>query len=156
MKVTGEDGGTATLDELGSGLGLLRRLHGDAMTPDRTPLPAMSRALLDAIQRDQAGDRTVGELMAGAGRELGRIIVQFARLVTPEVVVIVGPLSRSSTYLDAAREVVDESMTPLPVGVVAGTVADQAHGLSASCAMAICEYLLERPLDLQRLGVRGA
>ena len=156
MKVTGEDGGTATLDELGSGLGLLRRLHGDVMTPDRTPLPAMSRALLDAIQRDQAGDRTVGELMAGAGRELGRIIVQFARLVAPEVVVIVGPLSRSSTYLDAAREVVDESMTPLPVGVVAGTVADQGHGLSASCAMAICEYLLERPLDLQRLGVRGA
>ena len=156
MILTGEDGSTATLDELGSGLGLLRRLHGDVMTPARTPLPAISRALRDAIQREQAGDGTVGALTARAGRELGHLIVQFARFVRPGVVVIVGPLSRSPAYMAAAREAVNEGMAPHPIEVVAGTVMGQADGPSASCAMAICEYLLERPLDLQSLGIRSA
>ena len=156
MKVTGEDGGTGTLDEFSSGLGLLRRLHGGAMTPARTPLPVMSRALRDAIQQEQAGDRTVGALMAKAGRELGHAIVRFAHFVTPEVVMIAGPLSRSPAYVAGAREVVDKGMAQRPIGIVAGTVTDQTHGLLASCAMAICEYLLKRPLDLQSLGIRSA
>ena len=149
MKVTGEDGVTAPLDELSSGLGLLRRLHGDAMMPGRAPLPTMSRALQEAIQREQAGDPTVSALMARAGRELGHVIVQFARLVSPDVVLIVGPFSRSPAYMTAARDAVDEDMAPHPIGIVAGTVLSRAGDRSPSCAMAICEYLLERPLDLQ-------
>lgn len=156
MKVTGEHGGTATLDELSSGLGLLRRLHGDAMTPARTPLPVMSRALRDAIQLEQAGDRTISALMARAGRELGHVVVRFAHVVTPEVVMIVGPLSRSPAYLAGAREAIDEGMAPHPIGFVASAVSNQAYGLPASCAMAVCECLLERPLDLQSLGIRSA
>ena len=69
---------------------------------------------------------------------------------------IVGPLSQSPAYMAGAKEVVDEGMAPHPIGIVAGTVGGQAHGLPASCAMAICEYLVERPLDLQSLGIRGA
>ena len=154
MEVTGEDGAVATLDQLVSGLGVLRHLHGDDMTPARAPLSRMGRALREAIKRDRAGDPTVTALMAMAGRELGRVIVQSARFVMPEVVLIAGPLSMSPGYMAAAGEAVAEGMVPRPVEVVSSAVTGPAGVRSASCAMAICEYLLERPLDLTSLGVR--
>ena len=148
MEVTGEDGTVATLDQLGSGLGVLQRLHGDDMTPARAPLPRIAHALLDAVERERAGDPDVARLMAGAGRELGRAIVPFARLAAPEVVLIAGPLSLSPAYMAAAGEAVAEKMSPHAVEVIASTVTGPVSGWSASCAMAICEYLLERPLEL--------
>ena len=148
MEVTGEDGTVATLDHHGSGLGVLQRLHGDDMTPARAPLPRIAHALLDAVERERAGDPDVARLMAGAGRELGRAIVPFARLVTPEIVLIAGPLSLSPAYMAAAGEAVAEKMPPHAAEAGASVVAGPVNGRSAGCAMAICEYLLERPLDL--------
>ena len=156
LKVTGEDGATATLDELGSGLGLLQRLHGDDMTPSRAPLPVMSRALQEAIQQEKAGDPMVCGLMERAGRELGRVIVLFARLFSPEVVLIAGPLSISPKYLTGIEEAVAEGMVPPLIEIIGSTVTGQASGQLPCCAMAISEYLLERPLDLESLGVRSA
>ena len=147
MKVTGDDRTVATLDELVSGLGVLRRLHGDDMTPGRTPLPKIGRALHEAVTRDQAGDRAVSALMAAAGRELGRVIVQFARFVVPEVVVIAGPLSRSPAYMAATGEAVAAGMAPNPARVVCGAVTEPGER-SVTCAMAIYEHLLERPAPL--------
>ena len=144
MKVIGEDGTVATLDELVCGFGVLRSLHGDEMTPGHTPLPKMDRALRDAVKRDQEGDSAVSALMARAGRELGRAVAQFAHFVMPEVVVIAGPLSRSPTYMAAAKETVDAGMAPHPAEVVCSTVANPGDR-SVACAMAIYEHLLERP-----------
>ena len=156
MTVTGEDGATATLDELGSGLGVLWRLHGDDMTPGRAPLPRMARALREAVEREQAGDPAISALMVRAGRELGHVVVQFARFVSPEVVLIAGPLSMSPGYMTGVGEAVAEGMVPPPAEVVASAVTGSVSGRSASCAMAICEYLLERPLDIRVPGDRPA
>lgn len=147
MELTGEDGTVATLDELGSGFGILRRLHGKEMARERMPLAGLARALLAAVERDRAGDPVVSAVMTGAGRELGRFIVQFARFVAPEAVLIVGPLSRSPSYLSAVRAIIATGMAPRPPQVVAGPVRNN----SACCAMAIYEYLIERPLDLPAL-----
>ena len=147
MKVTGDDRTVATLDELVSGLGVLRRLHGDDMTPGRMPLPMIGRALHEAVTRDQAGDHAVSALMAAAGRELGRVIVQFARFVVPEVVVIAGPLSRSPAYMAATGEAVAAGMAPNPARVVCGAVTESGER-SVTCAMAIYEHLLKRSAPL--------
>ena len=154
MKVTGEDGTVTTLDQLGTGLGVLRRLHGDHMTPAHTPHSALSHMLREAIERERAGDRAVGALTTRAGRELGHVIVQFSRFVSPEAVVIAGPLSMSPGYVSGVREAVAEGMVPAPAAIIASAITGHASGRSASCAMAIHEYLLERPLNLQSLGVR--
>ena len=154
MKVTGEDGTVTTLDRLGTGLGVLRRLHGHHMTPARTPHSALSHMLREAIERERAGDPAVGALTTRAGRELGHVVVQFSRFVSPEAVVIAGPLSMSPGYVSGVRDAVAEGMAQAQAAIIASAITGQASGRSASCAMAIYEYLLERPLNLQSLGIR--
>ena len=147
-KVMGEDGAVETLDELVTGLGVLRRLHGNDAVSAGVPLLGLARALLEAIERDRAGDPDVALLLARAGRELGRVIVQSTRFVAPETVLIAGPLSMSPSYMAA----VGEGMAPCPAEVIASGFTGSSRGWSACCAMAICEYLLERPLNPSRAG----
>ena len=150
-QVTGEDGSVETLDELVTGLGVLRRLHGDSAVSAGVPLLEVARALVQAIERDRAGDPDVASLLARAGRELGRVIVQSTRFVTLDTVLIAGPLSMSPSYMAA----VGEGMAPYPAEVIASGVSGSREGWSASCAMAVCEYLLERPLGLPRASGRS-
>lgn len=156
MEAVGEDGTATTLDQLASGLGILRRLHGDAMVSSHTPLSRLARALLEAVESDRTGDPDVAALMDRAGRELGRVVVQFARFVRLDAVRIAGPLSLSPRYVAATGEALAEGTGPDPAEVVASTDTGTATGYAAGCGMAICEYLLERPLDLSGLRVQAA
>ena len=154
MEVTGEDGTVSTLDQLGGGLGMLRCLHGEVMTPSRSPPSSAARALREAVERDQADDPMVRALMARAGRELGRVVVQLARLVVPEVILLAGPLSEAPGYVDAARQVVAEGIAPRRAEVITGILAGSSSERSVSCAMAIHEYLLGGALNLNRPRLR--
>ena len=151
MEAIGEDGAVTTLDQTGAGLGVLQRLHGEDMSPARAPLSVRALALRAAIERDCAGDAGVAALMAMAGRGLGRVVVQFSRFAMPEAVLIAGPLSMSPSYMAAIAEAVETHEAMGPVEVIASTVTGPVSGWSASCAMAVWEYLIERPLDLARL-----
>ena len=140
-----EDGTAATLDELASGLGVLRHLHGDDMMPGRASLPRMARALREAIETDRAGDDpVVGAEFARAGRELGRTVIQFGRFIVPDLVLIAGSLSRSPRFVSAARETVTEGLAPSSLAVVGDVATGSVSLCAASCAMAIHEHLLER------------
>ncbi len=152
MTVTGNGPGARTLGELAGGLGVLRRLRGDAMDPARAAATELARALRDAIGRD--GDPAVAASMAAAGSELGRAAAGFVRLVAPEVVVIAGLLSMSPHYVSAAREALVEALGAVPVEVAAGAVTGPIDGYSASCGLAICEYLFEGAPVLARLSAR--
>ena len=149
---TGADGATAALDRLASGFAVLRRL-GDESAGLRLPHGRERvERLFAAIERDRKGDSSVAAAMAGAGRELGRAVARFALFAAPEVVVIAGPLSTAPRYLAAARETIAGEMGPAPLDVVAGTVTGYTGGLSATCALAVCEYLFERDPDFQGAG----
>ena len=150
MELTGEDG-HGTLNQMAGGLGVLQRLHGCDMVPARVPRPRMGRLLREAIGRDRADDPEVAALMARAGRELGRIMVQCSHLVMPEAIVIAGPLAMAPSYVAAASDAVAEGKLPGPVEVVASAIRGPVKDRSASCEMAIWEYLVERPLDLTSL-----
>ena len=154
MEVTGENGTVSTLDQLGGGLGMLQCLHGEVMTPSRSPPSSVAQALREAVERDQADDPMIRALMARAGRELGRVVVQLARLVAPEVIVLAGPLSEAPGYVDAARQVVAGGIAPRPAEASAGILADPSSERSVSCAMAIHEYLLGGALNLDRPRLR--
>ena len=142
--MTGEDGALATLDDLAGGLSILRRLHGEAMTLGRTPVSAMARALLEAIERDRADDPEVAALMSRAGRELGRAVVQFTPLTPPELVLVAGPLAMSKRYVDAVRDAVAEGAATRRTEVVASGVTEFVTGDRTSCAVAIHEFLVDR------------
>ena len=154
METTAEDGTPATLDSLASGLGILRRLHGEDMEPQGTPVPVMARALLEAIERE-GGDPVVRALMSSAGRELGRAAVRLTPLTPPELVLIAGPLSMSRSYVAAARDAVAEGSAPPMAEVLSSGVTGPVGGQSASCAMAIYEFLVERHADLGVQSGRG-
>lgn len=156
MKVTAEDGTVTTLDQAGTGLGVIRRLHGDGIASGPAPIAAMARALRDAVERDLAGDPVVAALMAEAGRELGRVCVQFFRFAMPEAVLVAGPLSMSPSYMAAIAEIVDSDTQSGPVEVTASIVSAPVASWSASCAMAVWEYLIEAPLYRTRLSVGPA
>ena len=153
METTGEDGTVAPLDDLASGLPVLRHLHG-ATAASVSPLQA-DRALFAAIERDRAGDPQVSAPMARAGRELGRLVVQYGHFVRPEIVLIGGPLALSPTYMAAVWEVVVERISPT-MEVAASCVTGAQGGFWSSCSMAVWEYLIERPLDLSDMGVLPA
>lgn len=154
MKVTGEDGADGTLNQLAGGFGVLQRLHGYETIPAHAPRPHMGRVLREAIEQDRAADPAVAALMARAGRELGRIMVQYSHLVMPEAIVIAGPLALSPSYVAGASDAVAEGKLPGPTEVVASAITGPVTDRSASCEMAVWEYLVERPLDLESLSVR--
>lgn len=154
MEVTGEDGTVSTLDQLGGGLGMLRCLHGEVMTPSRSPPSSVAQALREAVERDQADDPMVRALMARAGREFGRVVVQLARLFVPDVILLAGPLSEAPGYVDAARQVVAGGIAPRRAEVITGVLAGSSSERSVSCAMAIHEYLLGGALNLDRPHLR--
>jgi predicted NBD/HSP70 family sugar kinase len=150
LEVTGENGIVSTLDQLGGGLGILRRLHGEVMTPPRSPPSSVAQALRKAVERDQTDDPMVRASMARAGREFGRVVVQLARLVVPEVILLAGPLSEAPGYVDAARQVVAGGMAPRRAEVITCILAGPSSERSVSCAMAIHEFLLGGALNLDR------
>lgn len=151
MQVTGEDGVDGTLNHCAGGFGVLQRLHGYDMIPAHVPRPRMGRMLREAIEQDRASDPTVALLMARAGRELGRIMVQYCHLVMPEAIVIAGPLAMSPSYVAGASDAIAEGNLPAPTEVVASAITGPVRDRSASCEMAVWEYLVERPLDLGSL-----
>ena len=150
MKVIGEDGAATTLDDLAGGAGILRRLHGELHLMPET-FPQVDRDLHHAIEGDRAGDPVISAEMARAGRALGRLAVQQGYFVRPEIVLVAGPLAAAPSYMAAIQEQLDEGMTP-PIEVVASRVTGAEGGWWASCGMAVYEYLVERPLDLSKLG----
>ena len=144
ITVRGDNCREATLDELGSGLGVVRFLHGENMTPESVPLPVMAGALRAAIERDRDCDAAIGAVMARAGRALGRVTVEFARFISPDVVLITGPLAMSPSYTAAIRETVVEGLSTGQLQIVVSAVTGPVSGRSASCAMATYEHLPEQ------------
>lgn len=146
VPVPGEDGGTTTLDRVAGGYGIVRRLNGGDLSS--MPANAQAEALMRAIGRDRDGDPAAAALMAGTGRALGRAAAQYALLLAPEVVVVAGPLSLSPRYVEAARAAVHEGVGSSAIEVAASAITGPVDGLSATCGLAICEYLFERAPDL--------
>lgn len=149
MPVTEDDGRATTLDRIAGGFGILRRLGGG--DPADMPLNAQAEALLAAIERDREGDSSVAEAMTETGRALGRIAAHCALLVAPQTVVISGPLARAPRYVSAVGETILEQLNGDAIEIVASDITGRLGGMTATCGMAVCEYLLERPLDLAGL-----
>ena len=152
IAVRGKGPGATTLDRLAGGFGILRHRHGDTMELARASTSQMARALLDMIAGDT--EPASAAAMTEAGLELGRFIAGLVRFVAPEVVVIAGPLSMSPHYVSATRETLVEALGTIPIEVAAGTVTGPVSGQSATCGLAICEYLFESMPDLAGLSAR--
>ena len=93
-------------------------------------------------------DRGPAAPMIGAGRAPGRLAAQHARFVRPESVLVSGPLAMSPSYMAGIRIALSESLTP-PIEVAASRVTGAEGGMWSTCSMAVYEFLVERPLDLQ-------
>ena len=143
IKVTTETGQVTTLDRVASGRGVLQRLYGYDVDLSRGSLARMGKDLLDAIERDRNGDPAVTGIMSEMGYRLGFITAQGIRFVAPEIFVIAGPLSMSPSYVAAARASIAEAVETFQVEVATSNVTGPVTGQSASCGLAICEYLFE-------------
>ena len=143
MMVAGKDGNPTTLDRVASGHGILQNLHGDDLSD--MSLREQSDAILVAIERDRDGDSAMGALMADAGRALGQTVAQFVHFIAPESVVVAGPLGVSPSYVSAVRDAIVKGLGTKEVNVVTSAVTGPVSGQSATCGLAICEYLFEKP-----------
>ena len=148
MEVPDERGGVTTLDRVASGRGVLERLHGREVEITGGSMASLGPGLFDAIERDREGDLAVSAVMSEMGWRLGFVTAQAVRFVAPEIFVIAGPLCLSPSYLAAARKALDELLpATLRIEVAASTVTGPVSDTSATCALAICECLLEGNLD---------
>ena len=152
MKIRRDDGTIATMDDIAGGRGVLKRLHGEDASP-LEPLPRMETALSAAIERDRASDRAAQTEMAAAGRELGFVAAQLVRLFRFDSVLISGPLSAASSYVQAVKIAVGEAPELPSVEVAGGVAANPVDGRSAGCGMAICDYLVEQRPDLSTVAL---
>ncbi len=147
MMVTGENGRIETLNRLASGYGVLRRIYGDEALSGMS-FSEQTDALIDAVERDRDGDPAMAAPMTETGYALGWRIAQFLHLVAPQNVVIAGPLALSSRYVDAFRDAVVEMLGTTTLNIVTSGEVGPVSGQSATCGLAICEYLFERATDL--------
>lgn len=150
MAAADEDGRATTLERHASGFHVLRRLHGDDALAGMSRA-ARGRALLDAVRRDRGGEPAASAAMAEAGRALGRTAAELARLVSPEIVVLSGPLSEAHGYVAATGAAFREGLGEAGIEVVTSGVTVAPGGPSAACGLALCEYLFEREPDLAGL-----
>ena len=149
MEVPDASGRVTTLDRVAGGRGLLERLYGREVEFPGDSMASLGRELFAAIERDREGDLAVAAVMGELGWRLGFVTAQAVRFVAPEIFVIAGPLSGSPNYVAAARKAMDELLpATLQIEVAASTITGPVSGGSASCAMAICEYLFEGNLEL--------
>ncbi|HEY3437983.1 MAG TPA: ROK family transcriptional regulator [Actinotalea sp.] len=87
--------------------------------------------LRDVVAQAQEGDQVCRDLIAQAGRDLGRAVATLCTLVDPEMVVVGGELAHAGDILlDPLRDVVDDRMLPStagPVAIEASALGDQAE-----------------------------
>lgn len=144
MEVPDQTGGVTTLDRVASGRGLLERLYGREVELPGGSMASLAPDLFDAIERDREGDLAVAAVMSELGWRLGFVTAQAVRFVAPEIFVIAGPLSMSPSYVAAARKALAEMLPEaMETEVVASDITGPVSGGSATCALAICEYLFE-------------
>lgn len=155
--VFGRGDSPVDLDSLASGLRILQRLNGTLEDVSAMSLTQQANLLEEAIRRDQAADPDVSEAMVEAGRALGRVAAQATFLTAPEAVVIAGPLARSPRFLETAVSTVADTVGPgNPVRIVPSAIMGPSGRGTATCGLAICEFLFERSPDLVALGASPA
>ena len=81
--------------------------------------------------------------MTEMGYGLGFVTTQGVRFVAPEIFVIAGPLSRAPSYVAAARAALAQGLGRFAIDVTTSNVAGPVGDLSATCGLAVCEYLYE-------------
>ena len=145
MEVPTKDGGFTTLNRVAGGHAVLQHLHGYDVERSGLPADRMATDLFDAIKRDQEGDPAIIPIMKQTGYALGLITIQAVHLVAPEMFVIAGPLAMSPNYVAAAKTALAQGLKTIPVEVTTSNVTGPVSNQSATCGLAICEYLYEQP-----------
>ena len=144
MEIPAKDGFT-TLDRVAGGQAVLQHLHGYDVERSGLSGDRMATDLFNAIKRDQRGYPDIVPLMNETGYALGLITIQAVRFIAPEVFVIAGPLAMSPSYMAGVKMAFTERLNTIPVEVTASNVTGPVSDQSATCGLAICEYLYEKP-----------
>lgn len=145
MEIPGKDGRFTTLDRVAGGQAVLQHLHGYDVERSELPVDRMSNDLFNAIKRDQRGYPDIVPLISETGYALGLITIQAVRFIAPEMFVIAGPLAMSPSYMAGVKMAFMERLNTIPIEITASNVTGPVSEQSASCGLAICEYLYENP-----------
>lgn len=143
-------GATGCLMTEAAGYGVLRRLDGATDEGNRQSWDDMRpEALRGAIAASRRGDQAAAGAMTGAGRALGRHLFALGAAVTPQRILLGGPLASSPPYVEGLRAGLAEVFATVaeaqPLLLVSGI-----DYLQAAEILAIEEFALRRPLLLER------
>ncbi|HEX6961763.1 MAG TPA: ROK family protein [Lacipirellula sp.] len=142
--------GFATLEQQASVRAILAQIAEAAAAGDETTLKLRAgqpAALEDVLPAARAGDPLVLRVLRRAATSLGQVIGQMNLLLSPEQIVIAGPLAElGSAFLDPMREVVARLAPPLhaePPRIVASQLGDYGGALGAA-AIAVHQFMPAR------------
>jgi predicted NBD/HSP70 family sugar kinase len=143
-------GATGCLMTEAAGYGVLRRLDGVTATGKRQSWEDMRpEALHAAIAASRSGDPAAASAMTVAGRTLGRHLFALGAAVTPQRILLGGPLAASPQYVEGLRAGLAEVFTTVSKAQPALLVSAIDY-LQAAEILAIEEFALRRPLSLER------
>lgn len=144
-----------SLDETTAGCGVLRRLD---VSPDpdgkRLTGDLEAKQLLEVLRRGADGDEKCTAAIAAAGRTLGAAMQQFAGLMSPEMIILSGPVAQSTTFV-AGVEAATAGLFQHGIAKIPFMVSTMSPQASARW-LAIGEFLVNRDLDLDALRMKEA
>jgi predicted NBD/HSP70 family sugar kinase len=143
-------GATGCLMTEAAGYGVLRRLDGVTAAGKRQSWEDMRpEALRAAIAASRSGDPAAASAMTVAGRTLGRHLFALGAAVTPQRILLGGPLAASPQYVEGLRAGLAEAFSTVSKAQPALLVSTIDY-LQAAEILAIEEFALRRPLSLER------
>jgi glucokinase len=142
--------GVATLEQHASVRAVLQQVSDAASSGEKTKLKvraALKVSLDELLEAARNGDQLVCRVLREAGRSLGQMISQLNLLLSPEQIVIAGPLAGlGDIFLDPVREIVWRLTPPLHAQrprIVASQLGDFGGALGAA-AIAVHQFMPAR------------
>ncbi len=137
----------ATLDDLASGLAILRRLDGLGLTESTGPADD-GRRLRDVAEPGRGLPAEARSVLAEAGVELGRVLRLLATVLKPQAVLLAGQVGRHPGYVAGVGRAAADPALP---GRAFDTQVSALTTAQSTVWLALDRHLFHERFDLGRL-----
>ncbi len=135
-----------TVDDLTAGWRVLSELgHPDLLQNEHRK---SAKKLTKILATQDDSDRHTNIALQKAGKSLGRVLELYIAMVNPDAILISGPLAKSKHYLDGITKRLPNNSADI--------LTSRIFGSTAASWLAINEFLIQRPIDLNKFTLQEA
>ena len=145
----GEKDVAVSLDHAVGGWGILTEVEGSGEDLKNNPANEMADRLLKVIDIAENQQGKEREIINKSGSTLGKVLALYSGLIHPKSIVLSGPLSRSTIYVEAVKGSMDARCSS--ECIMPDLIISDLTNSEATRWFAIHEFLTNRDLDIKEL-----